>query len=57
MVYEKQTSHAQGTALKTFLTYVYSNGEGLASQAGYAALPASIVTKAQAQLSKIQIPA
>ena len=57
LVYEKQTSHTQGTALKTFLTYVYASGEGMASAAGYAPLPASIVQKAQAQLSKLQIPA
>ena len=57
MVYEKQTNHAQGTALESFLRYIYSQGEGKAHDAGYAPLPAAIVTKATAQLAKLQIAA
>lgn len=57
MVYAKQTNKASGTALKSFLQYIYATGEGMAKDSGYAALPATIVTKAVAQLSKIQIPA
>jgi ABC-type phosphate transport system substrate-binding protein len=55
-VYETQSSADTGTALKDFLTFVYSDGEGLAKDAGYAPLPASLISKAQAQLSKLQIP-
>jgi phosphate transport system substrate-binding protein len=57
LVYETQSSADKGTALKNFLTFVYSDGEGLAKNAGYAPLPASVISKAQAQLSKLQIPA
>lgn len=57
LVYQKQTDHAQGTALKSFLQYIYSKGEGQANDAGYAPLPAEIVTKAIAQLGKLQIAA
>ena len=57
IAYEKQTNHAIGTALKTFLQFIYSDGETLAPTVGYAALPSSFVQKATAQLSKLQIPA
>ena len=56
-VYQKQTNHAEGTALKSFLQYIYSEGEGKANAAGYAPLPAAEVTKATAQLAKLQIAA
>jgi phosphate transport system substrate-binding protein len=57
LVYQKQTDHAQGTALKSFLQYIYATGEGMAKDAGYAALPTATVTKAVAQLGKLQIAA
>src|SRR5262249_23875488 len=57
LVYQNQTDHAKGTALKDFLSYIYSDGEGMANAAGYAPLPASLVSKATGQLSKLQIPA
>ncbi len=56
-VYEKQTDHAQGTALKSFLQYIYEQGQSQANTAGYAPLPADFVTKATAQLGKLQIAA
>lgn len=56
-VYEKQANKAQGTAMKSFLSYIYTTGEGQANAAGYAPLPPDIVTKATAQLSQLQIPA
>jgi len=56
-VYQKQTNHAEGTALKNFLQYIYSVGEGKANAAGYAPLPAAEVTKATAQLAQLQIAA
>jgi phosphate transport system substrate-binding protein len=57
LVYEKQTDESEGTALKSFLGYLYSDGEGMANDAGYAPLPDEIVTKATAQVGKIQLPA
>jgi len=57
LVYETQPSKDTGAALKNFLTYVYTDGEGMAKAAGYSPLPASLISKAQAQLSKLQIPA
>jgi phosphate transport system substrate-binding protein len=57
IAYAHQTDHAKGTALKEFLQFIYTQGEGLASTAGYAALPASVVSQAMTQLAKIQIPA
>ena len=57
LVYETQSSHDTGTALKAFLSYIYTDGEGMAKAAGYSPLPASVVSKATAQLSKLQIPA
>jgi ABC-type phosphate transport system substrate-binding protein len=55
-VYATQSSADKGAALKDFLSFIYSDGQGLAKDAGYAQLPASLVTKAQAQLDKLQIP-
>jgi phosphate transport system substrate-binding protein len=57
IAYEKQTSHGVGTGLKEFLQYIYGPGQTLAPTVGYAALPASTVQKAVAQLGKFQIPA
>ena len=57
LVYETQSSKDKGTALKDFLTFIYSDGEGMAKAAGYAPLPAALVSKAQAQIGKLQIPA
>jgi len=57
IAYEKQTSHNTGTALKDFLTFIYAQEATLAPKAGFAALPSAIVTKATAQLTKLQIPA
>jgi phosphate transport system substrate-binding protein len=57
LVYAKQTDKAKGTALKTWLQFVYDKGEGLAEANDYASLPAAVVQKAVAQLGKLQIPA
>jgi phosphate transport system substrate-binding protein len=56
IVYAKQTSHAQGTALKALLAYVLGTGQTKAAALHYAALPDSLATQAKAQLDKIQIP-
>ncbi len=57
IVYEKQTDKNKGTALKDFLNYVLTDGQALANQAQYAALPDSLKQKAVAQLQQLQIPA
>ena len=55
IVYANQTDQAKGQALKDFLTYVLNEGQGLAEQAKYAKLPASLQQKAQQQLNQLQI--
>jgi phosphate transport system substrate-binding protein len=40
-------------ALKAFLSYIYSDGQGLAADIDYAKLPSSYVDKAKAQLSQL----
>jgi len=56
IVYANQTDKNKGTALKSFLTYILNDGQGLANQAKYAPLPDSLKQKAIAQLSQIVIP-
>jgi len=56
LAYATQPSADKGNALKAFLSYIYTDGEGMANAAGYAPLPASVIAKAQAQLNKLQIP-
>jgi phosphate transport system substrate-binding protein len=57
IVYAKQTDKAKGTALKAFLNYILTDGQGLAEGVNYAKLPDSLQQKAVAELSKIVIPA
>jgi phosphate transport system substrate-binding protein len=56
IVYEKQASKDKGTLLEDFLTFLYADGQGLANDAGYAQLPASLVQQAQSQLDRLQLP-
>jgi phosphate transport system substrate-binding protein len=55
VVYKTQGNKAKGDAVKAFLNYVLTDGQQLASQAGYAALPSSLAQKAVAQLDQLQI--
>ena len=58
MIYKNQTDHAKGTALKAFLAFILSSdGQALAQTADFAKLPSNMLTKAQAQLDQIVIPA
>jgi phosphate transport system substrate-binding protein len=57
MVMTDQTDAAKGAAIKGFLTYIYGEGQKLASTVDYAPLPKSLLTKAKAQVSKIVVPA
>ena len=56
IVYEKQTDHNKGTALKALLTYVLGAGQDKAEELDFAKLPDELLAKAKAQLDKIQIP-
>lgn len=56
IVYEKQTDHGKGTALKALLEYVLGAGQDKAESLDFAKLPAALLEKAKAQVSKIQIP-
>jgi phosphate transport system substrate-binding protein len=56
LVYEKQTSHDKGTALKALLEYVLGTGQSKAAALNFAKLPDALLQKAKAQLDKIQIP-
>jgi phosphate transport system substrate-binding protein len=57
LVYATQTDKAKGTALKDFLNFVLTDGQGLAEGVNYAKLPTSLQQKAIAQLASIVIPA
>jgi phosphate transport system substrate-binding protein len=58
ITYVNQKDHNTGTAIKEYLQFIYSSdGQGLASSVGYAALPDSMLQQATAQLSKLKIPA
>jgi phosphate transport system substrate-binding protein len=57
LVYANQTDKAKGTALKNFLNFTLTDGQGLAESVNYAKLPTSLQQKAIAQLSSIVIPA
>ncbi len=56
IVYAKQTSHAQGTALKALLEYVLDAGQSKAEALNFAALPPALLAKAKAQVDKIVVP-
>jgi phosphate transport system substrate-binding protein len=56
IAYKNQSSADAGTMLKGFLSFVYSDGEGMADDAGYAPLPDALVQKATAQIDQLQIP-
>jgi phosphate transport system substrate-binding protein len=57
ITYAQQSDKAKGQALKDFLTFVLNDGQGLAKDAKYAALPDALKQKAIAQLSKLEISA
>ena len=56
IVYAKQTDHAKGTALKAYLRYLVSDGQGQLKDLDFAPLPKGLADKAVAQLDKIQVP-
>jgi phosphate transport system substrate-binding protein len=56
IVYAKQTSHAQGSALKALLEYVLGAGQSKAAALNFAELPPALLAKAKAQVDKIVVP-
>src|SRR5262249_22578868 len=52
IVYAKQTDHAKGAALKSYLRYLVTDGQPQLKSLDFAALPKSIADKAVAQLDK-----
>ena len=57
LVYATQTDKTKGTALKSFLTYILNEGQGMAEAVNYAKLPTALQQKAIAQLTSIVVPA
>ncbi len=57
LVYKTQTSAAKGNALKSFLTYIYGDGQQIATTVDYAPLSSDLLSKAKAQLNSLVIPA
>ncbi len=58
LVLADQTDHDKGTALKAFLTFLLTDGQdsSFTSSVNYAPLPASVATKALAQLDELKVP-
>jgi phosphate transport system substrate-binding protein len=56
IVYAKQTDHAKGTALKSYLRYLVTDGQTQLKTLDFAPLPRSLADKTVAQLDKIQVP-
>ena len=57
LVYKNQVDKAKGDAIKAFLRYLLTDGQKLAVQIDYAALPASLQQRALAQTESIVVPA
>ena len=53
LVYQNQSDSAKGKAIKSFLNYVYGNGQKLAPEVDYAPLPKSLLDKAKAQVKQV----
>jgi len=53
LVYQKQSSTNTTKMLKAYIGYLLGDGQKLLNPLGYAPLPANILSKAKAQLSKI----
>ncbi len=57
LVYRTQTDKAKGEALKSFLTFLLTDGQDIAPEVDYARLPDSLRDRALAQVAKISVPA
>jgi phosphate transport system substrate-binding protein len=56
LVYKNQTDTNRGKALKSFLTFVLTDCQGLANSVDYARLPDALQQKALAQVDAIVVP-
>jgi phosphate transport system substrate-binding protein len=56
IVYAKQTDHAKGAALKSYIKYLVSDGQSQLKALDFAPLAKGLADKAVAQLDKIQVP-
>jgi phosphate transport system substrate-binding protein len=56
IVYAKQTDHAKGTALKSYIKYLVTDGQAQLKGLDFAPLPKGLADKTIAQLDKIQVP-
>lgn len=56
LVYKTQPDKAKGQAIKSYLRYVLTDGQKMAKDIDYAALPKNLTDQAIAQLDKITIP-
>jgi phosphate transport system substrate-binding protein len=56
IVYKNQTDQAKGDAIKAWLNWILTDGQGdFATQAGYAPIPTDLAQKAVTQLDQLQI--
>jgi phosphate transport system substrate-binding protein len=55
IVYKNQTDKAKGAAIKSFLNFVYGDGQKIASPADYAPLPKNLLDKAKAHVKQIEV--
>lgn len=56
IVYAKQADKARGTALKSYLKFLLTDGQQALAELDFAPLPQGLQDKAVAQLDKIQVP-
>ena len=57
IAYQTQTDANKGAALKSFLNFIYKQGQALAGSVDYSPLPKSLLSQAKAQVSKMVVPA
>jgi phosphate transport system substrate-binding protein len=57
IAYKDQTDAAKGNALKGWLTFIYGDGQKLASSVDYAPVPKGLAKKALAQVKQMTVPA
>jgi phosphate transport system substrate-binding protein len=53
IVHQSQSDSAKGKAIKSFLNYIYGDGQKLAPEVDYAPLPKSLLDKAKAQVKQV----
>jgi phosphate transport system substrate-binding protein len=56
IVYAKQSDHAKGEALKSYLAFLVKDAQRLLPEIDYAPLPKSLQDKALKQVEKVAVP-